>query len=289
MTTPPPGGDASNGHGAVLRAITYLSPGVPLRFYELVSEYIGRELGCAVTLASDTRSSGPMHGQHDPFSAGEMDLGFICSPSFLYLRSVTEPSVELVPAAFVMDDPRHGDDEPVYFSDVVVREGHAAQSIEDLADANWGYNDECSLSGYFAVLQHVQETGMKQPFFKKRVCTGSHDASLTALLEGSIDAAAIDSTSLMFRRRHEPERFAQLRVVGSFGPFPIQPMVVRRAAGGDLADRVGAALRKLQCEKAVGEALCDFGLRRCVAIDEQAYAEERRRLCALGELTPKDE
>jgi len=282
MTTTP-GDEPANGGAPVLRAITYLAPSVPLRFFELVAGYIGRELGCAVALTSETLTSGPMHGAHDPFAAGEVDFGFICSPSFLSLRSQPEPSVDLVPAAFVMDDPRHGSDEPVYYSDVVVRADHPAQSLDDLADAKWGYNDDCSLSGYFAVLQHAQESG-NETFFQKRVRTGSHNASVRAVLAGEIDAAAIDSTSLMFQRRHDAEFAGKMRVVTSFGPFPIQPIVVRRTAAPGLGESIATALRKLQCADTIGEELCDFGLRRFVAIDEQAYEEERRQLCALGEL-----
>ena len=152
----------SKGRRILLRAITYLAPGIPLRFFELVAEYLARELGCETTLDSEVSSSGPMQGDHDPFAAEEADIGFLCSPSFLYLRSRPTPSVDLVPAGFVFSDERHGGAEAVYYSDVVVRADHAARCFDDLEGATWGYNDECSLSGYFATLQRLREASNAQ-------------------------------------------------------------------------------------------------------------------------------
>ena len=53
-----------------LRAITYLSPGIPLEFFELVTRYLARSVGREPRLESDGRISGPMHGEHDPFASG---------------------------------------------------------------------------------------------------------------------------------------------------------------------------------------------------------------------------
>lgn len=274
----------SRGRTIDLRALTFLSPGIPLRFYAAVCDYLADKLSCAVSLASEDRSSGPMHGDHDPFAADEADIGFLCSPSFLYLRSLRTPSVELVPAGFVFRDPRHGGHDPVYFSEVVVRADDPAERFEDLRDRTWGYNDECSLSGYFAALQRLREIGCSDGFFAERVRTGSHLASLESTLAGTIDAAAIDSTTLTLWRRERPELAEGLRVIASWGPFPIQPIVIRRELGQDRARRIADALLALECSQRIASGLCDFGLERFVAIDERAYAEERQKLCALGQL-----
>ena len=84
-----------------LRAITYLSPGIPLEFFERVFRSLERVVGRRFVLERDERSSGPMHGETDPFSVGRADLGFLCSPSYLYLRALPEPSVVLVPVGWI--------------------------------------------------------------------------------------------------------------------------------------------------------------------------------------------
>lgn len=64
-----------------LRALTYLAPGLPLEFFEEVTAHLATRLGRELRLASECRSSGPMHGDLDPFRAGEADLGFLRSRS----------------------------------------------------------------------------------------------------------------------------------------------------------------------------------------------------------------
>ena len=274
---------SSGEEGGELRALTFLAPGIPLELFQRVTEHLGRRLGLRIRLDAVSQSSGPMHGDHDPFGAGDADLGFLCSPSYLYLRSLERPSVQLVPAGFAFRDER-ARGQAVTFSDVVVRAGHPAGDFGDLAGAAWGYNDDCSLSGYFSALQKLAEIGCAWNYFGRCQRTGSHDASIEAILAGTIDAAAIDSTVLARARRERPELSQELRVVESWGPFPVQPIVVRSTLGPDWPARIAQTLLDLHTEPCAFDGLRALGLERCVPIDDQAYAEERRALRALGQI-----
>jgi hypothetical protein len=68
--------------------VTYLSPGIPQAFFEAVIEHVRRALGRRASLSVETRVSGPMRGTVDPFSKGEVDIGFVCAPSFFWLREM---------------------------------------------------------------------------------------------------------------------------------------------------------------------------------------------------------
>lgn len=265
---------------AKLRALTFLAPGIPLGFFRAVTAHLAEALGVEIRLESESRSSGPMHGDRDPFAEGRADLGFLCSPSYLYLRTGPRPSVELVPAGFVFRDSRH-DGEPVYFSDVIVRLDDPARSFLDLAGRAWGYNDECSLSGHFAALQRLAELRCDADFFGRRVRTGSHHASLCRLLSGEIDGASIDSTVLSATLRAEPELRSRLRLLDSWGPFPVQPVVTSSRLGRGFAERVAEALRTLPGTGPLGRALIGYGLEGCAPLAEEAFAAERRALQAL--------
>jgi phosphonate transport system substrate-binding protein len=266
-----------------LRAVTYLSPGIPLEFFEVVTRSLAKSLECEIELRSDERISGPMHGEHDPFRDGTADIGFLCSPSYLYLRSQSPQSVELIPAGFVFDDPR-ASRKPVYFSDVVVRDDHCAREFADLSGGVWAYNDECSLSGYFGVLQTLSDMGADGEFFAHHVRTGSHHASIEAILNGEVDGAAIDSTVLAVLRREHPEWIRRLRVVATWGPWPIQPVVLRADLSAKWRGRLTQALFDLNDAEDLTERLRTIGFDRCAPIDDNAYAEERRALCLLGQL-----
>jgi phosphonate transport system substrate-binding protein len=281
--TPENGVGKSPTRGVRLRALTYLAPGIPSEFFQFICEHLEQALGLEIDLEVESRISGPMHGEFDPFAEGQADIGFLCSPSYLYLRSQAQPSIELVPAGFVFRDERAGG-EPVYFSDVVVRTDYSARAFEDLAGTAWGYNDECSLSGNFAALQKLAELGCTENFFERRVQTGSHAASIEAILGGELDAAAIDSTVLARMKRESPELERELRVLCSWGPFPVQPIVVRRELGDGWSARIAQALLELDGASHAASRLEQFNLRGLVPIDDAAYSEERRALRALGQI-----
>jgi ABC-type phosphate/phosphonate transport system substrate-binding protein len=80
---------------------------------------------------------------------------------------------------------------------------------------------------------------------------------------GEADAAAIDSNVL--RLHAAPE----LRVVESWGPFPIQPAIIRIALAAETKARVNDAL--LTMHERHGDALQRFGVARFVAGDERIY------------------
>lgn len=249
----------------------------------MLTEYLSTAVGRAMELDVEPRSSGPMHGDEDPFASGLADIGFLCSPSYLYLRAQATPSIELVPAAFVFGD-RRANGKPVYYSDVIVRAEDPARSFGDLADCTWGFNDECSLSGYFAALQRLSDLALDTSFFGRIVRTGSHHASVEQVLAGDLDSAAIDSNVLNLLLRQRPEVRGRLRIVDSWGPFPIQPVVVRRGLGAHLTRRVTDALLRLHEDPIHGRDLARFGIERCTTIDSSAYEDEKRALCALGEI-----
>jgi len=265
---------------STLRGVTYLAPGLPLELFELVLEHLGRDLGCAVTLRTEERNSGPMHGDHDPFAEGEADVGFLCSPSYLYLCTRPEPSVALVPAGFVFSDPRN-EGRATYFSEVVVRDDHPATHFEDLAGGVWGFNDTCSLSGYFSTRQRIAELGRDGDFFTRWTCTGSHAGSIDAALAGEIDGAAIDSNVLAAHLRERPDLAERLRVVESWGPFPVQPVVVR-AEFAHLAVDMARSLLRLRGARERAE-LARLGLAGFTPIGSKLYAEELAALQRLGD------
>ena len=257
-------------HPEVLRFITYLSPGIPQSFFEAVVEHVRRTLGQRASLSVETRVSGPMKGGDDPFSKGEADIGFMCAPSFFWLREMENPPVELLPVAPVFSDDR-APERPVYFSEVVVRRESPARSFLDLRDSSWAYNDPCSLSGYYNLLKKLAEMGENEGFFGRVVRSGSHVNSMRMICRGEADAAAIDSNVLNIKLKGSPELRGHLRVLESWGPFPIQPVVLRSGLHPKLKDRLRAALLSIGEEPR-------FGLKHFAPVTYEHYAPEEQAL-----------
>ena len=255
--------------------MTYLSPGIPREFFEAIVEHLRQALGLRASLSVDSRASGPMRGADNPFSRGEADVGFMCTPSFFWLREREEPPVELLLAAPVFRDDR-ARGLPVYFSEVIVRCESTVRTFSGLRDHSWAYNDPCSLSGYYNVLKKLAEMGEDDKFFDQMRCSESHSNSMEMVASGEIDAAAIDSNVLKIRLGACPEMGERLQVIESWGPFPIQPVVVRPDLHPELKDLLCAGLLSLSTDPP--PVLAGFGLERFAPITYEHYASEEQAL-----------
>jgi phosphonate transport system substrate-binding protein len=247
-----------------LRFVTYLSPGIPQGFFEAIVDHVGRTLG-RVSLKAETRVSGPERGTRDPFSTGDCDVGFMCSPSFVWLRELSPPPVELLGVAPVFKDVRNGG-RPVYFCDVVVRGDSGIWSFAELRGRSWAYNDRCSFSGYYSLLNKLAGIGADEGFFGRVYCSGSHLNSIKAVVSGEADAAAIDSNVLSIRLGEVPEIGRRLRVIESWGPFPIQPVVVRSSLPAELKEALRESLLEMD-----PRALSEFGCKRFAPVTDEDY------------------
>ena len=227
-----------------MRIITYLAPSLPAALFEVIARRLDAELVFERTI------SGPLAGDDEPFTRGAVDIGFICAPSYRLLRG----TVELLPALVPLDPRAEG--KPVYFADVVVRRDANIGSFDQLRGARWAYNDRNSRSGWFSML----ELAGSSAFFGSVRHAGSHLQSLEAVSSGRADAAAIDSNVLALNRRDD------LRVLESWGPFAIQPSIIRSALPEERKREVAAAMLSIKRDE-----LAPFGFAGFTPVAEAAY------------------
>jgi phosphonate transport system substrate-binding protein len=213
-----------------LKLLTYLSPGLPLALFGVVADHLRRcpELGGRrIALDSEERASGPtrdlVDSSEDPFSRGDADVGFLCAPTYLRLREREQPPAELLGVAPVFADERtHGN--PVYFCDVIVSRASSAQSFWDLKGGTWAYNDPCSLSGHGGLAAKLGSPEKAVRFFGRTIRSGSHPASVRLVADGRADVASIDSNVLNILLEQTSTLRDEVRVLESWGPYPIQPV-----------------------------------------------------------------
>jgi phosphonate transport system substrate-binding protein len=249
----------------VLRCATWLAPGLPLGLFEVVSNAIADALGTKASLESITTASGPDPAD-DPFARNEVDLGFLCTPSFRQLAAITPSSVSLVEAAPVFNDPRN-EGRPRYFAELVVRGFDGAGSIADLRGARIGFNDHESLSGLIALRDRMSELELDDSF-ATLVHTGGHRASLDLLAAGGIDAASIDSNTLLDVGRL-PDG---LRVLETWGPFPVQPVVARSSLLDVTRAVMASTLLHLHEDAGAARALRRYGVARFAPVTPVDYS-----------------
>jgi phosphonate transport system substrate-binding protein len=254
-----------------IRFVTYLSPSIPQAFFEALADHLQSSLGREqVTLRIETRASGPRKGYECTSFGDNVDVAFMCAPSFVWLRGLRPPPAELLGVAPVFDDERNAG-RPVYFCDVIVRDDAPIQTFSDLRGGAWAYNDKSSLSGYYGLLDKLAASDEDENYFGSMTCTGSHLDSINAVLRSEVDAAAIDSNVLRIRLRETPTLRNTLRVIESWGPYPVQPIVVNSNLPPHLKERLRAAFFTTNEDERARRVLQRFGLSHFVAVDRETY------------------
>jgi ABC-type phosphate/phosphonate transport system substrate-binding protein len=254
-----------------LRFLTYLSPGVPRGFFDSAVAAVANRLGIPASLDLETSVSGPSLAT-DPFRCGRADFAFVCAPAYPLLERAG--SAELVAAAPVPTDPRAGG-RPVYFADVVVRAADSASGIGDLLGRVWTLNDPASLSGWHSLRARLREVGASEPrdFFREIRTSGSHRRSTRLVAAGEADGAAIDSNALVFQLGEEPELRRTLRVLETWGPLPIQPLLAARSIDAGLRRKVAEALLQASGGPAPAAAFDRFGFAGFAPVDRDFYSD----------------
>jgi phosphonate transport system substrate-binding protein len=261
-----PGRDANQ-----IRMVTYLAPSIPQSFFTALADHLRKSLGNKqVSLRIEKRASGPRRGYECSTFGDRADVAFLCAPSFAWLRELRPPPAELLGIAPVFDDERNGG-RPVYFCDVIVRNDSPIHSFSDLRRSTWANNDESSLSGYYGLLNKLAESGKDESFFDSMACSGSHIDSIEAVLRNEADAASIDSNVLRLLLRATPTLGHKLRIIESWGPYPIQPIVVNPNLDPNLKDQLRTACFTTNEDERTRQVLQQFGLSHFAAVDSETY------------------
>jgi phosphonate transport system substrate-binding protein len=241
--------------------------------YEAIATYVGKRLGCATTLHV---------GQTlDEFAEGTTDAAVLCGLIYVKMAQQLDCPVELV-AAPVVDEPRY-QGRPVYFSDVIVRRDSPYHTFAALRGCTWAYNERPSHSGYNVVRYSLLMRGTDLSYFGEVRETGFHQRSLQAVLDGEADATAIDSHVLSVCMARQPKLRESLRIIDTFGPSSMPPLVVVKHLPGSLKQQLQAAVCTMhQSERGAAELRAGH-IARFVPVTDADYDDIRAMYARVQE------
>ena len=238
--------------------------------YQAIVNYVGQRLGCSTSLVVGESFA--------TFAADEVDAGFICGLPYIELADQAPPAV--VPlAAPVLKGARY-QGRPVYFSDVIVRQDSPFRSFADLRGARWSYNDSDSHSGYNLTRYELVRRGETRGYFGTVVAAGWHQESIRWVAEGKVNASAIDSQVLAIAIRDAPDLGARLRVIATFGPSTIQPVVAATRLSEAVREQMRAALLSMAEDPTLRAVLAGGFVERFVPVDDAVYDDIRHMRAA---------
>jgi phosphonate transport system substrate-binding protein len=235
------------------------------RFYRVLSEYLSRRGGVPIEIVDHV----PWQEREQMLDRGEAHLGVICGLPYVWKADRCGAEVELL-AAPIMEGGRYGG-RAVYFSDVVVHRDSRFRRFDELRGASWAYNEPKSHSGYNVTRYHLACRGEHGGYFGRVVEAGAHQVALRMVLDGHVDATAIDSTVLEIELRQHPDLAGRFRVIETFGPSPIPPVVISTRVPAVLRRTLREALLRMD-EEAEGRAVLAEGrVRRFAPVTDTDY------------------
>lgn len=234
-----------------------------------VSREIARYLSDRLPITVQFRDDLDWREAYHQVETGRMDLAWICGKPYVRLVDRPNPSIVLL-AAPVMRAERYRN-KPVYFSDVVVRSDSPYLSFADLRGAAWAYNEPGSQSGYHVTRYHLATMGEGWSFFGRLVESGAHRRSLEMVMEGEVDASAIDSTVLEWILARQPDVAEKIRIIGTLGPSPIPPWVMSHNAAAQYGEALRQALVNMHHTAEGQKVLATGQLARFAAVADADY------------------
>jgi phosphonate transport system substrate-binding protein len=246
-----------------LRFANFLSPAL-FPTYERIVGVIARATGISASLETGENL--------EDLTEGRFAGAFICGLQYVHLARASQKTVELSAAPLLLGERYQ---QPWYFSDIVVRWESPFTSFADLAGCTWAYNEVSSHSGYNLIYSGLLQRNLTPAYFGNWRASGAHVRSLELVVRGEVDATAIDSHVLAALLRDDPQLAEQVRLIGSFGPSAVPPVVVSRSLDVTLRRTIREALLTMAHDPVDAEYLRQGFIERFVPVQDAWYDDIR--------------
>jgi phosphonate transport system substrate-binding protein len=172
-------------------------------------------------------------------------------------------------------------------SQITRRNGTARTSFQSrppllLRGRSWAYNEPLSQSGYGITRYYLVGKGETNGYFRKVIEAGYHERAIHMVHAGEVDASAIDSHVLALLMRDNPAFANSLRVIDTFGPSPIQPIVAGSHLPTSLKSKVKKVLLEMSDDPAAKPELARALIQRFEPVSDSTY-DDIRRMRAVAE------
>lgn len=200
---------------------------------------------------------------NDLVARGAVDLAFVCTSAYVIGAERGDMDLLVVPEV---------KGETVYHSAIIVRSDSGLYNVEDLRGKVFAFTDPMSNTGRVYPTYLLQQMGeTPESFFSRTIFTYSHDRAISAVSDGVVDAAAVDSLVLDFAMERDAGLSSRLTVIHRSPVFGIPPVVVPVTIDAGLRARLESLLLGLGAHPDGSDILARIGADRFVLGDDGAY------------------
>lgn len=236
-----------------------VTPEEGFEYYQELSEYVTAKVGKKAHLIhkSDYATVNELLRTRD------VDIAFVCSGP--YVTAHDEYSLELLVAPVVSG-------KQTYESLIIVPTGSDATDLKSLKGTTFAYTDPQSNTGRIVPEYLITQMGEDpKTFFSKTIFTYSHDNSIKAVAEGTVDAAAVDSLIYDYQKTLDPEMVGKTRILLRSDPYGIPPVVVHPNMPEELKTQLRDVFLGLDEDPKGAAILKKMNIERFDTIENSAY------------------
>ncbi len=196
-----------------------------------------------------------------------LDLAFVCTGA--YIEGHDDFGMELLVAPVT-----HG--RTVYYSYIIVPVNSPVRSFGELKGKTFAFTDPLSNTGKLAPTYKLARMNQTPDlYFRSVVYTYSHDKSIESVARSLVDGAAVDSLVWDYLSRKNPDLTSRTRIVDRSEPYGIPPVVVSKAVGPELKERLRRLFLHAHEEAEGRDILSEIMIDRFTVVDDRIYDSVR--------------
>ncbi|MBX5482056.1 MAG: phosphate/phosphite/phosphonate ABC transporter substrate-binding protein [Myxococcaceae bacterium] len=160
---------------------------------------------------------------------------------------------------------------------IVVKESSPFQTLEDLKGHSFAFVDPDSTTGYLYAVALMRSRNIdEKTWFSRTEFTGNHEASLQAVYDGRVDAAAIYQGALPALYRNKGIDPLSFRIIAKTRRTPKDLFCVRSGLPKEVVTQIRRAFLALTVRTEEGRrVLSPLNVNGFTQVDEEAYTEVR--------------
>ncbi|MFJ2527640.1 phosphonate ABC transporter substrate-binding protein [Pseudomonas helmanticensis] len=180
------------------------------------------------------------NGIIEALRSGKLDVAYLGPFSYVLATSVAD-----VEAFSVAVTKKTG--QSAYKSVILARKDSGIHTLADLKGHTFAFVDPSSASGHLFPKAGLEQAGFApDSLFKRVIFSGSHDASILAVENKKVDAAAVADRIFASAVAKGVVKQDDFEIVWSSKPIPESPMVWRKALDPELKKKVADALASIK-------------------------------------------
>ncbi|HVR49988.1 MAG TPA: phosphate/phosphite/phosphonate ABC transporter substrate-binding protein [Pseudorhodoferax sp.] len=180
------------------------------------------------------------NGVIEALRAKKLDVAYLGPFSYVLASSIAD-----VEAFAVAVTKKTG--QSAYRSVIIARKDSGLATPADLKGRSFAFVDPTSASGHLFPKAGLLQAGYDpERSFGRVIFSGSHDASILAVVHKKVDAAAVADRILAAAIAKGTVKQEDLQIVWSSNPIPESPMVWRKDLDPALKDKVAKALANVK-------------------------------------------